>query len=258
MNTTDDHSVRTQPRWPWIAAGFLLLASAALAAASVYLLWLPCQGSMLDGTPFGPREAQELAEGCSRRMDEGFPLAFFPEDVGLTPSASELGGLAMLVASASWIVLILGLRLSRHTRWIALIAAVFPVIFATLNLAAAINPNSGLDRAVSPGLWWAVDLVALAVLLVIHITNRALDPETFLGLALVLWGATSFGLVHLFTEFMIMITFNEYNWDTPPGTGWITVGVLVLSGAASLWFGRGQHASPTVSPVSPRARQRAQ
>lgn len=110
---------------------------------------------------------------------------------------TDRGHPGCVVASASWIVLILGLR-----------------------------------RSVSPGLGCAVDVVALAVLLMIHITNRALVPEILLGLEIVLWRATSFGLVHLFTEYVIMITFNEYNWDTPPGTGWITTAGFTAGTAA--------------------------
>ncbi|MGV8845889.1 hypothetical protein [Tessaracoccus sp.] len=256
-NADDDETLSTQPRWPWIAAGFLLLASSALAAASIYLLWLPCQGSMLDGTMFGPQEVQEIAEGCSQRMDEGLPLAYFPEDVGRTPSASQLGGLAMMVASASWIVLILGLRLRRHSTWIALSAAVFPVIFAGLNLAAAINPASGVHRLVSPWLWLAVDVAALVIFVVLCTNLRSLGKGKLVGLGFVLWGATSFGLIHLLTDHFSMVTFNDYNWDSPPGTGWITVCVPVIAGAASLWVGRRRHASPPAAkPVSPPARER--
>ncbi len=74
---------------------------AAVAAVSVYLLWIPCRGSMLDGTLFACRKTKGLTDACLRRMDEGIPLVYFSEDVGFAPSASELGGLAMVLAAAS-------------------------------------------------------------------------------------------------------------------------------------------------------------
>jgi hypothetical protein len=46
-------SVRAQRR-PWLLTATLMLASAAAAAWSTYLHWLPCQGRMLRGTIIQP------------------------------------------------------------------------------------------------------------------------------------------------------------------------------------------------------------
>jgi hypothetical protein len=50
-----------------------------------------------------------------------------------------------------------------------------------------------------------------------------------LRLAVVLWGTTAFGVVHVIVEYVIMINFSDANWDTPPGTGYLMVAVITIS-----------------------------
>jgi hypothetical protein len=45
----------------------------------------------------------------------------------------------------------------------------------------------------------------------------------------VLWGTTAFGAIHTIAEYMAMIIFSERDWDTPPGTGYLTVAVITMS-----------------------------
>jgi hypothetical protein len=45
----------------------------------------------------------------------------------------------------------------------------------------------------------------------------------------VLWGTTAFGGIHTIAEFIVMVNFTEANWDTPPGTGYLTVATLTIS-----------------------------
>lgn len=247
MDEIEDRDVLVKRRWPWFAAGGLLFASAAAAAVSVYLLWLPCRGIMWDGTVFAPEVTGEISEACSRRMDEGWPFVYFPQDVGLVPTASQVGGLAMVLATASWIVLVLGLRLGMEITRIALVAAVAPTILAVVSWSAAFNPGSGLDFFISGGLWMSVDVAAVLLFLVLCGANRDLSSGTLVGLAFVLWGATAFGGAHFLVEFFTMVAFNEYNWDTPPGTGWMIVAVLLIAGSASFWFGGRRQKSAAVT-----------
>ncbi len=206
---------------------------------------------MLDGTIFARTVTGDIPEACLRRMDEGFPLVYFPQDVGTVPSASDVGGFAMVLAAASWIVLVLGLRLGRKATWIALTAAVAPTIFAVLNLSAALIPGGGPDAYISGWLWWSVDVVAVVMFLIL--LGMSHSRRTLLGLGFVLWGATAFGMGHLFVEFCAMLSFSDWDWDTPPGTGWITVAVLVIAGSASFWFGGRRQESSTVSVEKPES-----
>ncbi|MGB7980424.1 MAG: hypothetical protein WCF36_06485 [Candidatus Nanopelagicales bacterium] len=74
--------------------------------------------------------------------------------------------------------------------------------------------------------------------------DSGLGRGVLVGLAVVLWGATAFGPIRLSADFFAMMAFNEYNWDVPPGTGWITVGVLLMAGCVSFGFGGRRQESP--------------
>jgi hypothetical protein len=39
----------------------------------------------------------------------------------------------------------------------------------------------------------------------------------------------AFGLIHGMLEYTIMIWFGDANWDSPPGTGYLTVAVITIS-----------------------------
>ncbi len=242
-------SVQAQTRWPWFAAGVLLFASAVLTAVSVHLHWIPCRGSMLNGTVFATSATVEFTDACLSRMDTGIPFPYPPEITEQAPWASELGGIAMMLAVASWVLLVLGLRLRRGTTWIALIAAVLPALVAVMGLLAARNRQRDPDAYISGWLWISVDVVAVAVILVLWWRKSELRSGVLPGLVFVLWGATAFGMGHAIVEYIGMSAFNENNWDTPPGTGWITVAVLVIAGSASLGFGGRRRESQTVADL---------
>jgi hypothetical protein len=48
-------------------------------------------------------------------------------------------------------------------------------------------------------------------------------------LAIVLWGTTAFGVIHVITEYAIMVRFSDANWDSPPGMGYLTVATVTIS-----------------------------
>lgn len=252
MNDTEDDSVQTQSRWPWFAAGVSLFASAAMTAASVHLHWIPCWGNMLDGTVFAPNVTGEFTAICLTRMENGLPFAYVHEVTEQAPLVSELGAIAMVLAAASWIVLVLGLRLRRHIRWIALIAGVAPTLLAVMGWSAAFSPQDEPNVTVFWWLWFGVEVVAYVVMGVLFWQGSELSGATFFGLAFVLWGATAFGVGHALFEAVGMEMFNQSNSGTPPGTGWITVAVLVIAGSASFVFGQRHLESSTVAySVSP-------
>ena len=49
-----------------------------------------------------------------------------------------------------------------------------------------------------------------------------------LRLMVALWGTTAFGRFHGMLEYMIMIGFSDADWDTPPGTGYLTVAAITI------------------------------
>ena len=59
----------------------------------------------------------------------------------------------------------------------------------------------------------------------------AWQPEVrgrFLRLVVALWGTTASGRYHEMLEYMIMIGFSDRDWDTPPGTGYLTVAAITI------------------------------
>ena len=59
----------------------------------------------------------------------------------------------------------------------------------------------------------------------------------------VAWGSTAFGGVHQAFDYSAMVMFSAANWDVPPGTGYLTVAVLGLSGLLTLAYGLRQPGS---------------
>jgi hypothetical protein len=47
-------------------------------------------------------------------------------------------------------------------------------------------------------------------------------------LAVILWGTTAFGAIHTIAEYVAMIIFSGRDWDTPPGTGYLTLAVTTI------------------------------
>jgi hypothetical protein len=42
-------------------------------------------------------------------------------------------------------------------------------------------------------------------------------------------GYDSIWCIHTITEYVAMIIFSSWDWDTPPSTGYITVGIITIS-----------------------------
>ena len=67
-------SVKEQ-RWPWLLAAGLMMTSAAAAAWSTYLYWLPCRGSMLEGTLIHPSSGDGRTYEESTKLDPAIKAA---------------------------------------------------------------------------------------------------------------------------------------------------------------------------------------
>jgi hypothetical protein len=68
-----------------------------------------------------------------------------------------------------------------------------------------------------------------AVAALVAVWQPDVDGRRFLRLLVVLWGTTAFGFIHVMTEYVIMIRFSDANWDSPPGTGYLTVATITIS-----------------------------
>jgi hypothetical protein len=127
-----------EQRGLWLRTVALMLLSAVAAGWSTYLHWLPCRGTMLEGTIIHPRvgdgrsyeEFEKLDPAvkatllaCDRRMDG---------DQG--PWESELNVVALALLGVAWLALVLGLRWQLRTKEVAALPGL-----ATLALAGLVT-----------------------------------------------------------------------------------------------------------------------
>ena len=182
-----------------------MLAAAAAFAWSTYLHWLPCRGSMLLGSIIqGDSVGGKFSDLCLRRMDG---------DQG--PWESELQVVAMVLLGLAWLALVLGLRWQLKTKAVAAVLGL-----AMLALRPSFIPLMLLLNS---------EVAAVVALVVISAWQPEVRGRGVLRLAVVLWGTTAFGAIHTIVEYVIMTNFSEANWDSPPGTGYLTVATITIS-----------------------------
>jgi hypothetical protein len=67
-------------------------------------------------------------------------------------------------------------------------------------------------------------------LVVILVWQSEVVGRCFQWLVVVPWGTRAFGVIHGVTEYVAVIIFSDRDWDTPPGTGHLTVAVITICG----------------------------
>lgn len=216
-------------RWPWFAAATLLLGAAAATAGSTYLHWLPCRGSMLSGSilrgfAYGP----DFSDACLRRMDGGPPFPYPPEPAEQAPWAAELGIAAMVAAALAWLVLVVGLRWPTRAAVIAALPGLALLGVAVLAALTSRDATRSPDAYLPIWLWMSIDVAAVIALVAVR------SRQDTLRLVLVLWGTTAFGLVPSAGAYIAMGSFSDANWDSPPGTGYLTAAALLGSAVVTL------------------------
>jgi hypothetical protein len=104
-----------EQRWLWFLAAGVMLASAVAAAWSTYLYWLPCRGSMLEGTLIHPYSGDGRTYEEFTKLDPAVKAAMHACEARMdgdiseqAPWTSELLVLAMALAGLAWLTLVLG------------------------------------------------------------------------------------------------------------------------------------------------------
>jgi hypothetical protein len=222
-----------EKRWPWFLTAALMLAAAVAAAWSTYLYWLPCRGTMLEGTIIQPfsgdgrtyEEYEKLdpavkasMDACLRRMDGDISEQ--------APWTSELLVLAMALVGLAWLTLVFCLRWQLRTKAVASLPGLVTVVMALAVAVTLVDAERGEDHTLLVAVEWSAFL-ALAVI-------WAWQPEVrtrrrFLRIVVALWGTTAFGMYHQMMAYMIMVGLSERDWDEPPGTGYLTVATIAIS-----------------------------
>jgi hypothetical protein len=211
-----------------------MLTSAVAAAWSTYLYWLPCRGSMLEGTLIQPSSGDGRTYEEFERLDPAVKAAMracearMDGDIsGQAPWTSEMFVLAMALAGLAWLTLVVGLRWQLRTKAVAALATVGMALAVAVTIGDAERAEDNPLLTVLPvALEWSA-LLALAMIWVWQPEVRT--RRRFLRVVVALWGTTAFGNFHQMLEYMIMIGFSERDWDDPPGTGYLTVATITIS-----------------------------
>ncbi len=207
----------------------LLLVSGLAVGRATYLLWLPCRGSMLDGTILKAYGGSDITDACYTQMDSGRPLP------AVAASYSELMGFAMLAAAAAWLVLVLALRW-RWTQRVLMLPLVGALAYAG---AGGLAPELvvQLPEAGTRGI---IDLALLAA--VLGAAAGADHTKVLAGpVGVPAWRAclplaaiAGFGMVGALVDYSIMVVWSDLNWDTPPGMGYLSAAALVMVAVATV------------------------
>lgn len=227
------HEPVTVARWAFPIIELLLLTVALIAATETWVYWLPC-------------DVQTRAahwDPCAHAM-EG--------DGGPNPIAAGLRLSAVLLSTLAWLIFAAGQPWHTATRRLS------RVVIA-LSLAMALETLLTQSATLGTGWFWA-PVVALGVEVIVWLTLRwvGLDPlhprqgashESrprpqlprtiyLVRTAILLFAAT--GLTRwspVIVDYFIMAPVSELNFDTPPGTGYVTAALIGLSALTSMLLG---------------------
>lgn len=205
-------------------AGILLFGAAASLAALTWVHWLPCAGSMLTMTPFDSEPPGEFGAACLARMDAGSGFPFFGDAALRTGLTDALRLTTMALLAAGLLVFIAGQAWGPRLRALASLPA-FGTLLLMLQPAV---PDSELFVRLFAGVSIGIEVSAAVALVAIIATVEA-PRRYFVGCALLFVAATSAGFVHLLSDWANMAAFNDADWDTPPGTGYLTAAAAAIA-----------------------------
>lgn len=233
-------------RWPFTVTEILLLLAAVAACSAIYVHWLPCGG--------GANTPDHISDACLARMDTSWAFPFAPEaaERSLLADGSRFAGLILI--ALAWGAFAIGQPWRARTRLVIALPLV-PILAAATHTAWLIaNPSAEPQWwTETPVFWMAVD--ALAVVAFGAIINTpphgrlrdadevALKPVTATygtyrwRVVLLLVAVSAPGFTRMVLEFSIMTSISDLNWDTPPGTGYITAAFIGLPALASAFLG---------------------
>ena len=213
---------RPEHRWPWLVSGVLYVAAGAAAWWATQLSWAACTGAntLWSSILVSHLDTVEWSEACYIQMDSGGILQS-PD----APAATAAAVSALFVAAA-WLVLVVALRWTLHTRVLAA-----GLGLATLSLGLALPaPSLASTAAFRDGLMLGIDIVALLALIAVIVRWRH-EQRTLLRVAVAWSAAASFGAVSMILDYLAMVALSDADWDTPPGSGYLPALWMATSGA---------------------------
>lgn len=219
----------------WLLAAALIGGAAVLESVAVALVWRPCAGQMLNGSILvGGAYPTEFTDACLAAMDGAhvFPLLAAGED--FTWAAASGTASAALLASA-WLLLLPAFAVRGWT-WLM---TALPGLSTLGGVAAvAVWSLEGSRGGWSTGTWLLL-LANLSVPVALLALRRAgLGGTVLVRAAVVAVAAAAPGVLSRIAEFYLSVMLSDANWDTPPGTGWLTAAFCCAAavGTAVGWW----------------------
>ncbi len=189
---------------------------------------------MLDGSILKNYSSDtSFSDTCLKRMDLGLPFPFPGAAVRQELRAAQLGAIGVALCGLAWLSLVFGLKLPRGARPLAALPAAPNLVLALVSIQAALDTGRGSEGYFSVWLWVSSEVAAIVMLIVLGQRHLEVLGPPFVRPAIVLWAATAFGMLHAMLEYSGMLLFSSANWDDPPGTGAITVLVLLAGAVAA-------------------------
>lgn len=232
-------------RWPFTVAEIMLILAAVSAAAATYVHWIPCGGDAIT--------QHAISDACLTRMDTSWAFPLAPEAGERSLLADCFRLIALLLIALGWLAFTIGQPWRPRTRLIVALP-IAPILTMAADTAWLMA-----DPAAEPHWWaetmayWVVEGVAIAAFVAIvdappYGRSGALDggvagPAIMTysvfrrRAALLLVAVSTPGFSRLALEFSIMVSISDLNWDTPPGTGYITATLLGAPALASALLG---------------------
>lgn len=231
----------------WLLSAALLATGAALQGAATWLYWQPCPSPWLEGSLIRGFTYTLGTEACAVAMDQhtGFVL---PTPAAGWTTMGSLGAASAVVLALAWLVVLPALRTRVYVTLLASLPGIVAIWAAIASTLASLDPMAGPEAW--PGdLFYLLDVVtvvALVALCTSGVTGRHLTRA-----AIVLVAATSPGRLHQVADYFVSCMVSDANWDSPPGTGFLTVFWCFLSAIATavLWW-RSGHWARSSAPSS--------
>lgn len=226
-------------RFSYVLFSGTLLAAAVAAGVATWLEWLPCRGSMLNGSVLlGYQYPTDFSDACLARMDGS-------DAVPLAPGTLEARALSALLLALGWLIFASRLRLPVAWRAVVLLPVASIAWYAIQTWPA----REGGAPAGTAEAMVLIELTAFAAAVVIGLRLNAQDGRqpALIGL----WAVASYGLLHQVGDYLLMMLWSDANWDTPPGTGYPTVAMIVVCGVLVALLGSRQ---PFTAATSASAR----
>lgn len=204
-----------------------LLVAALAAGVATWLEWLPCEGSMLNGSILlGFQYPSEFSDACLARMDGSAA-------VPLSAGAVEARAFSALLLGLGWLGFAARLPLPTILRAVVLLPVV-PIGWFAIETWLSRDAGSIWETTAAMSAIEAT-AIAAAVVIILRLGTARARLTGLIGL----WAVTSYGLLHYLGDYLAMVAFSDANWDVPPGFGYLTA--VVIAGGGLLVAALGRH-----------------